>query len=131
MAAAVTAPREDADRLAEAAQEWLARGRDAAQSLLAPDGPLGSAFAHQGPECKVCPICQGIALARSVNPDVLQHLGDALTSLLAALAEVAQAAGPQASSEAADSDLAAGGDTEASSPRRPPRAVQRIEVTGD
>ncbi len=80
----------------------------AAQGDSATDG---AAAAH-GPECGICPICQGMALIRGARPEVVEHLSDAVTSLAAALAALFPA--------------------EAESPaRRRQERVQHIDVSGD
>jgi hypothetical protein len=42
---------------------------------------------HAGPECRVCPICQAIAVLRQVRPEVVEHLSAAAVELSAALRE--------------------------------------------
>lgn len=73
----------EAARLVEALGEWL--------SGHAPvDGP---SWTHTGeetvatgaPECKLCPVCRLIAIARATSPEVVAHLDDAMRSLLAAV----------------------------------------------
>jgi hypothetical protein len=32
---------------------------------------------HVGPECRVCPVCQAIAVVRQARPEVLDHLVNA------------------------------------------------------
>lgn len=84
--------REEAARLLEAVQEW-------ANGATGPDGSgfsPGSVFASSADlfnehlatgaeECRVCPVCQGVAALRKVRPEVVEHLLDASASLLAAL----------------------------------------------
>ena len=43
---------------------------------------------HDPVTCTACPLCRGIAAVRSVNPEVVEHLGAAAGSLLAALREL-------------------------------------------
>ena len=59
---------EEAARLFAAAEEWVRE----------------HAPAHQGPECRVCPLCQGLALVRNAQPEVFEHLTEAATALMAA-----------------------------------------------
>jgi Family of unknown function (DUF5304) len=66
---------EEAARLIGAFGEWVGQ---AAESV---DGHLGTGSA----ECRLCPICQGLALVRGRDPEVIEHLNAAATSLLAAL----------------------------------------------
>lgn len=47
--------------------------------------------------CKLCPLCQGIALLRSVRPETVERLADLATSIAASLRDVAtqsRASGP-------------------------------------
>jgi len=73
---------EESAKLIEAVQEWAARGKSSAADLAAQAD--SHAEGHQGPECKVCPICQGLSLIRTMKPEVVDHLADAATSLAAA-----------------------------------------------
>jgi hypothetical protein len=41
--------------------------------------------AHTGPECRVCPVCQLVALLRRTRPEVLEHLVGAAGELAAAV----------------------------------------------
>lgn len=36
---------------------------------------------HDHDECRICPVCQSIRLARSVTPELREHLGNAALSL--------------------------------------------------
>jgi hypothetical protein len=107
---------EESARLLGAFQDWVAKGHLAAKDLAAQGDSAtsatdGGAGAH-GPECGICPICQGIALVRGARPEVVEHLSDAVTSLAAALAALFPA--------------------EAESPaRRRQERVQHIDVSGD
>lgn len=73
----------EAARLVEALGEWL--------SGHAPvDGPTWThtgeeAIATGSAECKLCPVCRLIAIARATSPEVVAHLDDAMRSLLAAV----------------------------------------------
>lgn len=40
---------------------------------------------HQGPECLVCPVCQLLAVLRTAQPEVFEHLTDAAGALLLAV----------------------------------------------
>jgi hypothetical protein len=44
----------------------------------------------EAPPCRYCPICTAVALLRSSNPEVVEHLEAAGMSLLAALRTVAE-----------------------------------------
>jgi hypothetical protein len=63
---------EEAAKLFGAAEDWW---REHAPSL-----PL-----HQGPECVICPVCQGLSLVRGASPEVFEHLSAAVTSFLLAV----------------------------------------------
>ena len=75
---------EEAAKLAEVAQLWLA-----SRSAGAPrDDVWANATAEPNagpPECDGCPICRVRRAFSGVNPEVYQHLSDAVTSLSAAL----------------------------------------------
>ncbi|MGQ0846072.1 MAG: hypothetical protein ACT4QF_18255 [Sporichthyaceae bacterium] len=73
----------EAARLVEALGEWLGTHASA-------DGPAWTqtgeeAIATGTAECRLCPVCRLIAIARAASPEVVAHLDDALRSLLAAL----------------------------------------------
>jgi hypothetical protein len=72
---------EEAARLVEALSDW-ARGHA---------GDLPGAVSSQvggSPECKLCPVCQAIALMRQAKPETFAHLLEASTALTAALRTV-------------------------------------------
>lgn len=69
---------EEAAKLLGAAEEWW---REHAPSLAV----------HQGPECVICPVCQGLSLVRGASPDVFEHLTTAVTSLLLAVKSAVEA----------------------------------------
>ncbi len=86
---------EEALKLAETLQTWLTTG-------AAMTG-VGSAS-----ECKVCPVCQAIAMVNGLKPEVLGHLTEAGTQLLAALrAATDRAATDRAATDRAATDRAA------------------------
>jgi len=78
-----------------------------------PDGPEGAAESTAGvcsacgsqrdqtpATCRLCPLCRGIALLRSVRPETVDLLADLATALAASLRDVAtrtRAADPQSS----------------------------------
>jgi hypothetical protein len=74
---------EEAFKLAEVAQLWL-------MSKAAPPGGDTWAAATDGlghaPECRGCPVCRVIRFVRDLNPEVIEHLSEAATSLAAAVA---------------------------------------------
>jgi hypothetical protein len=65
---------EEAARLMAALQDWARRTGGAA------DLPLASGSA----ECRLCPVCQAIAVVKDASPEVVEHLARAADSLLAA-----------------------------------------------
>src|SRR3954471_11836067 len=107
---------EEALKLAETLQTWLSTG-------AAMTG-VGSSS-----ECKVRPLCQAIAMVNGLKPEVLGHLAEAGTQLIAAF----RAATDKAAAERTASDgVAADGGTTPSerawaATDRPP--VQHIQVT--
>ena len=78
---------EEAGRLAEILEAWLAGARQSASAWAAaqPAGPSGSGEGLQSAECCICPICRLLAMLRGVRPETYEHLLDAAASLLAAL----------------------------------------------
>jgi hypothetical protein len=88
---------------------------DALQPSPAADGPPGPA--HRGGECRVCPVCRGLAALREANPEALARMGRALADLAAAVGEFAGG-----TAEEPDAEPPA----EPEQPR--PVRVQRIDV---
>lgn len=43
---------------------------------------------HQGWECRVCPVCRGMAALRAVNPEATQRMGRAVAELAAAIGDL-------------------------------------------
>lgn len=87
---------EEAERLAEAVQQW-ARRQSAGGSPLRPESPgcghdrergWSERIAAEAPECQICPVCQVVSLLRGTRPEVVEHLADAATSVAAALQEL-------------------------------------------
>jgi hypothetical protein len=62
---------DEALKLAETLQTWLSTG-------------AAMAGAGNASECKVCPICQAIGVVNTMRPEVLGHLAQAGTALMAA-----------------------------------------------
>ena len=54
----------------------------------------------QAVSCQVCPICQGIALLRSVRPETVDRLADLAGAVAATLRDVAATSGPARTSTA-------------------------------
>jgi hypothetical protein len=74
---------EEAARLVDALGQWLA-----ARSASRPSGPgdlgyLTTHIATGSAECKLCPLCQLISLARQSSPELAHRLDDAMEALLA------------------------------------------------
>jgi len=81
---------EEAAKLLAALQGW-AREHVADYSRTA--SGFGSSYIADGSDaCRVCPLCQLIAWARSVNPESLEHLGHAAGSMLHAFSGLVDAA---------------------------------------
>jgi hypothetical protein len=81
---------DEAVKLADAAQLWL-RARSATGGPGGAGGsadPWAAATDHVGTpaECRTCPICRAKRFARSLDPEVLGHLSDAVGSLGRAVA---------------------------------------------
>jgi hypothetical protein len=136
---------DDAHRLFQLVQTVVAQAEAAART------PAGSASSEHPPECRYCPLCQGIGLLRRAGPDVLDQVSDFATGLAATL-RAAQPPEPGAPSDSgsgsgSDSDSDSGGERAADSPSgpsfdrsedaesagparpaRPPRTV-RIDIT--
>ena len=70
---------EEAARLVEAVQEWLAGATS------------GLSMATGGPECKLCPFCQLLRMLRTTRPEVFEHLAGAGVELVAALRATVEA----------------------------------------
>ena len=70
---------DEAARLVAAVEEWL-RGGGFSGGL---SQGLSWAQAHVGgaQECKLCPVCQMLALVRSTSPEVYEHLAEAAASV--------------------------------------------------
>ena len=62
---------EEAARLIESLSDWAHRVADL---------PLATG----SDECRLCPICQSLTLARQAKPETFAHLADAAAALLAA-----------------------------------------------
>jgi hypothetical protein len=88
---------EEAARLAEALGGWFtsATGPSAVRDDAPPDADPPNDPAHDPATCRACPLCRGVALVRSVNPEVVEHLTAAAGSLAAALRELRAPHGPR------------------------------------
>lgn len=83
----IGAAAEEAARLVDALGQWLA-ARSARTGGPVDVGGLKDHIATGSAECRICPLCQLISLARNSSPELARHLDEALESLLA-LARVA------------------------------------------
>lgn len=100
---------EEAAKLVEAVEAW-ARGAlgpahdptddsaddptdDGAGDRAEPAEHRQHGWATGAPECALCPICRLIAAARSIRPETVAHLLDAMASLAAAARTSVDAAG--------------------------------------
>jgi hypothetical protein len=91
------------DARAEAARAERSAGRPGpgGRGKAAGEAPDGDVWAHVlaadphiatgAPECRNCPVCRAIALARESGPDVRRHVEQAGRSLMAAALDVAAA----------------------------------------
>lgn len=80
---------EEAVKLAEVAEVWL-RARSARERA---DDVWASATAEPAqnpPECTGCPYCRARRALADLNPEVYEHLADAVGSLAAALRALAR-----------------------------------------
>ena len=78
---------------------------------------LGDAhIATGGPECTVCPVCQIIGAIREARPELVEHLGSAAVSMIAAAKSLLEAAERQAERQR---DRAA---------RRPANGFEHIDI---
>ena len=83
---------EEAARLMAAVQDWARRNGMRADSgghaHAGPDSDDGSegrpGWSDGSAACRVCPLCQLIALTREASPEVIDHLSAAAESLFAA-----------------------------------------------
>ena len=69
---------EEAAKLLGAAETWW---REHAPAL--PE--------HTGPECRVCPFCQVLAVVRHAQPEVFEHLSEAAAALMLAVKSAVEA----------------------------------------
>lgn len=64
---------DEAAKLFSAVQDWVRTRWDSEH------------LATGSTECQICPLCQGVAALRQVNPETVEHLLDAAASFVAAL----------------------------------------------
>ena len=80
---------DEAARLAEALQAWATTQAGASATGLL--GALDGHVATGAPECRLCPLCRFITVARDAGPDVYDHLSDAMAAVLHAVRALAEA----------------------------------------
>ena len=85
---------EEAAKLLGALQDWAREsgGSGPASGLGARLADLNRHVAT-GESCTYCPVCQVISLARQASPEVRAHLATSVSSLLHALAGIAEGHG--------------------------------------
>jgi hypothetical protein len=79
---------------------------------------------HRGGECRICPVCRGLATLRELDPEAVARMGRALIDLAAVFGEFAT--GRTEDSDHGHHDERAPDPADA--PPRPVR-LQRIDVT--
>jgi hypothetical protein len=87
---------------------WSAEDLHAAFRRVTGEAAAGPSIADGSPACRLCPVCQLIAVLRHARPETFAHLLDASAALTAALRSVVEQA-------------------ESAHPARPP-GVQRIDL---
>jgi hypothetical protein len=106
-------------------------------------GGSGDDAPHRGGECRVCPVCRGMAALRAANPEAAQRMTRAVADLGAAIADLvvgpepARATEPGQPGEPGEAGHEPGSQAESGiqwyvtgEPDAPPRlTVQRIDVT--
>ncbi|MGQ0623156.1 MAG: hypothetical protein ACT4PP_00635 [Sporichthyaceae bacterium] len=94
---------EEAAKLADALGQWLAE-RSSRPGGLFDLSAVSTHMATGSAQCRLCPICQLIALLRSGSPELTGHLDEAIGSLLHAIRLAVEAA-ERARSSRRGSDL--------------------------
>jgi hypothetical protein len=97
---------EEAARLVEALSDWARTHTGDLPGALG-NAVGGSAQFGASAECRLCPVCQMIALMRQARPETFAHLLDASTALTAALRSMVETHGahrPQSGVERIDLD---------------------------
>jgi hypothetical protein len=74
---------EEAARLVDALGQWLAARASARPTGGVDLGYLNTHIATGAAECKLCPLCQLISLARQGSPELAHRLDEAVEALLA------------------------------------------------
>lgn len=78
---------EEAAKLIAVLQGWAssAQGGESPGGTSAEDGSAGGDWTHGSPECRYCPACQLMRVAKAATPEVREHLGNAMLSLALAI----------------------------------------------
>ena len=87
------------------------------------NGPL---HGGAGTECRICPVCRGIAYLREVDPQAVERLSVAVTDVATAVRDLLGATAPEA--QPPDHTPTGAGDTRGQ-PGMPRVRVQQIDVT--
>jgi hypothetical protein len=85
---------------------------------------------HVGAECRVCPVCRGLAALREANPQAVARMTGAVADLATAIGEFV--AGPdrgEPATPAPEAGTAKGWYATCVREARSPETVQRIDVT--
>ena len=108
-----------------ASTDWIDQARGLLDLLKQNVGSAtsGTDEGRQGGDCRWCPLCQAVAVARGDRPEVSAALADVLTAAAAALRQVAEEG--RATSAAPPEPTA---DRAADVRSDPPRFVQRIDI---
>ena len=83
-----------------------------------PAGAGDDAGNHRGPECRICPVCRGIAYLREIDPQAVDRLTAAVADLAGAVRDLL-----------GDAPAPAPAPGPAPDPVRPRVSVQQIDVT--
>jgi hypothetical protein len=79
---------DEAAKLAEALQEWA-----------------GNNISDGSAACRLCPLCQMIALVRQLNPETVDQIGDQVEGLVRTLRSLLESLARQGSSSGRDSGV--------------------------
>jgi len=110
---------------------------DLVQATGPPAGTAQDRDGHLGPDCRICPVCRGIAYLREVDPQAVERLTGALAELAGAVRDLLGAAPAPASPTRTygggggdgDGDAAAGSPGADGAAVLPRVSVQQIDVT--
>ena len=88
------------------------------------NGPLDGGA---GPECRICPVCRGIAYLREVDPQAVERLTGAVADVAAAVRDLLGATAPE--SQRPGNGTTTGADGTGGQAGMPRVRVQQIDVT--